>query len=219
MNKLISLYAKHCNGKMTKTKIREFKNSTQPFYSTGKMSYNRVARQNLVEGESRNTTVWCPTTKHGTWICRSDNGQVFVTGNTKAKRRITLSISGMGWTDESEIDSIPGAKVGNVNLETGEIIEIPLLPIQVAANEIAKQAEAFEENQKLENVKPKEKLQGYDEFVAKHEIAQGTEIYEYIKILLDKNPDMTEIEMINSMIRHERRFFDAYEKWLKEKQV
>jgi hypothetical protein len=28
---------------------------------------------------------------------------------TKAKRRVTLSISGLGWPDESEIDSIPGA--------------------------------------------------------------------------------------------------------------
>lgn len=32
---------------------------------------------------------------------------------TKAKRRITLSICGLGWTDESEVDSIPGARVVN----------------------------------------------------------------------------------------------------------
>ncbi len=31
---------------------------------------------------------------------------------TKAKRRVTLSICGMGMLDESEIDSIPGARVG-----------------------------------------------------------------------------------------------------------
>jgi hypothetical protein len=29
---------------------------------------------------------------------------------TKAKRRVTLSICGMGWLEESEVDSIPGAK-------------------------------------------------------------------------------------------------------------
>jgi len=40
---------------------------------------------------------------------------------TKAKRRVTLSISGMGWTDESEIDSIPGAKKVEIDLSTGEI--------------------------------------------------------------------------------------------------
>lgn len=44
---------------------------------------------------------------------------------TKAKRRVTLSISGMGWTDESEVDSIPDAKRVDVSIETGEIIEQP----------------------------------------------------------------------------------------------
>lgn len=40
---------------------------------------------------------------------------------TKAKRRVTLSISGMGWTDESEIETIPNAKTIDVDLNTGEI--------------------------------------------------------------------------------------------------
>ncbi len=40
---------------------------------------------------------------------------------TKAKRRVTLSISGLGWTDESEIESIPNAQKVDVDLETGEI--------------------------------------------------------------------------------------------------
>ncbi len=40
---------------------------------------------------------------------------------TKAKRRVTLSICGMGWTDESEIDSIPNAKKVDVDFKTGEI--------------------------------------------------------------------------------------------------
>jgi len=40
---------------------------------------------------------------------------------TKAKRRVTLSISGLGWCDETEIESIPGAQKVPVNIETGEI--------------------------------------------------------------------------------------------------
>lgn len=40
---------------------------------------------------------------------------------TKAKRRVTLSISGMGWIDETEIDSIPNANTIEVDLTTGEI--------------------------------------------------------------------------------------------------
>lgn len=34
----------------------------------------------------------------------------FLKAETKAKRRVTLSIVGLGWLDESEIDSIPGAQ-------------------------------------------------------------------------------------------------------------
>lgn len=40
---------------------------------------------------------------------------------TKAKRRVTLSISGMGFCDESEIDSIPNAKTVEIDLSTGEM--------------------------------------------------------------------------------------------------
>lgn len=42
---------------------------------------------------------------------------------TKAKRRVTLSICGLGMLDETEVDSIPGAERVQVNVETGEIVE------------------------------------------------------------------------------------------------
>ena len=40
---------------------------------------------------------------------------------TKAKRRVTLSILGLGMLDESEADTIPGARVQAVDIATGEI--------------------------------------------------------------------------------------------------
>lgn len=40
---------------------------------------------------------------------------------TKAKRRLTLSLAGLGMTDESEVGSIPSAVPANVDLDTGEI--------------------------------------------------------------------------------------------------
>jgi hypothetical protein len=42
---------------------------------------------------------------------------------TKAKRRVTLSIAGLGWLDESEVESIPPqrAQPVHVDMETGEI--------------------------------------------------------------------------------------------------
>ncbi len=42
---------------------------------------------------------------------------------TKAKRRVTLSICGLGWLDETEVDSIPDAQRVPVIVETGEIVE------------------------------------------------------------------------------------------------
>jgi hypothetical protein len=40
---------------------------------------------------------------------------------TKAKRRATLSICGLGWLDESETESVPGIRRESVDIETGEI--------------------------------------------------------------------------------------------------
>lgn len=42
---------------------------------------------------------WCPTTGYGTWVMRQ-NGRVLITGNTKAKRRVTLAICGLGLPDQ-----------------------------------------------------------------------------------------------------------------------
>lgn len=47
----------------------------------------------------------------------------FMKAETKAKRRVTLSICGLGFTDESEVDSIPTAQRVRVDQETGEILE------------------------------------------------------------------------------------------------
>jgi hypothetical protein len=43
---------------------------------------------------------------------------------TKAKRRVTLSLAGLGWLDETELDTIPGVRVGEPNgdHEAGEIM-------------------------------------------------------------------------------------------------
>lgn len=40
-----------------------------------------------------------------------DLSNAFMKCETKAKRRVTLSICGLGWTDESEVSSIAGAQV------------------------------------------------------------------------------------------------------------
>lgn len=70
----------------------------------------------------------------------NDKANALMKAETKAKRRVTLSISGMGWTDETEIETIPGAKKPNICIETGEIsMEKPVSIETIKAS----QAQAF----------------------------------------------------------------------------
>ena len=47
-------------------------------------------------------------------------GNALMKAVTKAKRRVTLSICGLGWLDETEVETIPGAKPVVIT-ETGEV--------------------------------------------------------------------------------------------------
>lgn len=50
---------------------------------------------------------------------------------TKAKRRLTLSLAGLGWTDESEVDTIPGA--ARTDVDADGVVHTPTLAERVAA--------------------------------------------------------------------------------------
>lgn len=57
---------------------------------------------------------------------------------TKAKRRVTLSICGLGMMDESEVDTVPGARRVAVDVHTGEIqAPEPMQGSQAAADAVA----------------------------------------------------------------------------------
>jgi hypothetical protein len=58
---------------------------------------------------------------------------------TKAKRRLTLSLAGLGLLDEVEVDSIPGAWRADVDVTTGEIAAPAAAPLSLAER-IAAQA-------------------------------------------------------------------------------
>jgi hypothetical protein len=49
---------------------------------------------------------------------------------TKAKRRVTLSFCGLGWLDESEIETIPAARLERVDPETGEVLQLHAAPVR-----------------------------------------------------------------------------------------
>jgi len=63
---------------------------------------------------------------------------------TKAKRRLTLSLAGLGLSDESEIGSIPNAQPADVDPETGEIRRPPSLAERAAARAEAVEAVVVE---------------------------------------------------------------------------
>jgi hypothetical protein len=63
---------------------------------------------------------------------QGDFGNALMKAVTKAKRRVTLSICGLGWADETEVETIPGAKPVIVDQE-GEIKEVlPAVQVEVA---------------------------------------------------------------------------------------
>jgi hypothetical protein len=55
---------------------------------------------------------------------RGDFGNALMKAVTKAKRRVTLSICGLGMLDETEVETIPGAKPVPVDIETGEVVTV-----------------------------------------------------------------------------------------------
>ena len=54
-----------------------------------------VYASNLQNDDAGTEDVWCPTTKHGTWYARFDNGMTVITGNTGAVGR-ALALCGFG---------------------------------------------------------------------------------------------------------------------------
>jgi hypothetical protein len=87
---------------------QEHQRTTATYQRLKKTRHTRASNLHLERLESQ--PAWCPTTDYGTWVMRQ-NGRVMITGNTKAKRRVTLSICGLGMLDETEVETIPGAEV------------------------------------------------------------------------------------------------------------
>ena len=59
---------------------------------------------------------------------RGDFANAMMKAMTKAKRRLTLSLCGLGWLDETEVETIPDAKQVEV-ADNGEIIDAPVVTV------------------------------------------------------------------------------------------
>ena len=89
---------------------------------------------------------------------RGDYGNALMKAMTKAKRRLTLSLCGLGWLDETEVETIPDAKPVVVT-DNGEIIGetvTPVVNVVEAPKPVVKKVEkkekpAFDETEFLTN--------------------------------------------------------------------
>lgn len=116
------------NGKLT---LYARKDCTDQLRDKHRVSVRKIEREQI--GDLYVVTVYATD---NTGRTDSDMGAVNIKGltgenlanamlkaMTKAKRRVTLSICGLGWTDESEVDSIPTSRTIVVDHTTGEVLE------------------------------------------------------------------------------------------------
>jgi len=105
-----------------------------------KISVMRLERQQLGELLVVTATATAPDGRSDSSIGAVATGglkgeslaNAMMRAETKAKRRVTLSLCGLGITDDTEVDSIPGAY--RVNVESGEVeTEQGFEPIKDAA--------------------------------------------------------------------------------------
>lgn len=137
-NKTLTLYAKRdCTDQ-----LRRIYDVTTTIVSREVVDgvYIVTARASLPNGRTDESIGAVPLMKEGGDWKTTQNGKRYFQGNgvfgplgldaranaimkceTKAKRRVTLSICGLGWLDESEVDTIASARTVEVDHATGVI--------------------------------------------------------------------------------------------------
>ena len=101
--------------------------------------------------------------KSGQWVpLRGDErANAIMKAETKAKRRVTLSIVGLGWLDESEIETVPSARRVSVDMGTGEVQAAPALAAPASAASSAPTASDDDEPDYLSDAERQKKLRAF----------------------------------------------------------
>ena len=147
------------NGKLTLYAKRD---ATDQLRKLHKVSVTRIARE-TVEG----ILVVTASVQNGDGRTDEEIGAVSVTGLrgvelanatmkavTKAKRRATLSICGLGFLDESELDGVPDASPAAVNPENGETVTHTTGAIHPQTGEITPPGPVGTEPEKIPTAAP-----------------------------------------------------------------
>jgi hypothetical protein len=114
---------------------------------------------------------------------------------TKGKRRLTLSLCGLGWLDETEIETIPSAKPVNIKIETGEIVVRPPVPesLEIPFNMTDKNGNKFGElsDEELDKrIKAYEDLGGKISEDGSAKLSALRQLRDYWKSLVDTAKDL-----------------------------
>lgn len=136
---------------------------------------------------------------------RGNYGNAMMKAVTKAKRRLTLSLCGLGWLDETEIESIPDARPVVVD-SNGEIVsgqQKPELPAQ--------QKSAFDEEEFLRSWQEKATV-----LVGDTQISLDDMSLDFACGIDTTNKDGTVVKMGNRSVAELAGMWKAYKKRLND---
>lgn len=131
-----------------------------------------------------------------------DRANAMMKAETKAKRRVTLSIVGLGWLDETELETVASARRVQVDQSTGEIINAPAsyAPPSTADNELVALAATVKRLRECERVVSSEpppftwsKKQGRDP-LENEWIDARRRLYTWITSKVDAAPSLEELD-------------------------
>ena len=134
---------------------------------------------------------------------------------TKAKRRVTLSICGLGWLDESEIETISRSAVRRVDVdkETGEIIEGEVEepdPLAQAIDRVRKSGRNFfpalvdVTDWEQDDLKEAAKTLGMEKIHGdERRLAQFRTVHEYVSLVDEGIEGGLAIAVVNGALSHE----------------
>lgn len=114
------------NGKLTLYALRACTDQLRSIYGVSVEEMTESEREGvfIVTAKVRNAENRTDIAKGAVNIAglKGENlANAMMKAETKAKRRATLSLCGLGWLDESEVDSIPGAVRGEPNSQRNAI--------------------------------------------------------------------------------------------------
>lgn len=124
-----------------------------------------------------------------------------MTAETKAKRRVTLSICGLGWLDQTEVETISGASTVEVTTE-GEIIPPPPPIAKLVSGSPIKSQTPQSEN--YEALKDLDSLRKAKQVTVKYLEAVSQAVFgKSIRAL-----DLAQIELLKTCLQNPREFME-----------